>query len=210
MVTTKQLGQFHAVPYHLLSSMTVTQNAVRREGLQHRLVVLSCWFVSQQRSVGSPRLKVVSHCGETRALWQATPTQHAALQNDTSGSPFWICNEVWALTTAFNYIKKTHCSRCWQRSLLSTMVWWTGKRTQTGTGRQWVIQHKRHESCVPVFDPAKLSNEQWAHMGETAFRGRERHNEEKKNISVHVILGACVFTLLLLLSCQMVPLFKAT
>lgn len=42
------------------------------------------------------------------------------------------------------------------------------------------MQHKRHECCVPVFDPAKLSNEQQAHMGEAAFRGHERHNEEKR------------------------------
>lgn len=150
--------------------MTVTQNAVKREGPQHRLVVLSCWFVSQQRSVGSLRLKVVSHCGETRALWQATPTQHAELQKWHVRETFWICNEVPALTTAFNNIKKKEkeientalavgseiC--CQQYSGLQEKGHETNREAMSNTAQKtWVL--------CPCVVPAKLSNEQWTHMG---------------------------------------------
>lgn len=103
LVTRKQLGQFHAVPYHLLSSTTVTQNAVGREGPQHRLAALSCRFVSQQRSVCSPWLKVVSHCGGTRALWPTTATQRAGApeKKGTSGSLSEYLIEFSALATTF-------------------------------------------------------------------------------------------------------------
>lgn len=100
IVTKTQRGQSPAGPYHLLNSMTVTQNAAKREAPQHRLEVLSCWFVNQQWSVCGSRLKVVSRCGETIALWQATPT--------LSRAPVWNIREtlrtgcgVSALTTAF-------------------------------------------------------------------------------------------------------------
>lgn len=151
--------------------MTVTQNAVKREGPQHRLVVLSFWFVSQQRSVGSLRLKVVSHCGETRALWQATPTQHAELQKWHVRETFWICNEVPALTTAFNNIKKKEkeientalavgseiC--CQQYSGLQEKGHETNREAMSNTAQKtWVL--------CPCVVPAKLSNEQWTHMGE--------------------------------------------
>lgn len=150
--------------------MTVTQNAVKREGPQHRLVVLSCWFVSQQRSVGSLRLKVVSHCGETRALWQATPTQHAELQKWHVRETFWICNEVPALTTAFNNIKKKEkeientalavgseiC--CQQYPGLQEKGHETNREAMSNTAQKtWVL--------CPCVVPAKLSNEQWNHMG---------------------------------------------
>lgn len=150
--------------------MTVTQNAVKREGPQHRLVVLSCWFVSQQRSVGSLRLKVVSHCGETRALWQATPTQHAELQKWHVRETFSICNEVPALTTAFNNIKKKEkeientalavgseiC--CQQYSGLQEKGHETNREAMSNTAQKtWVL--------CPCVVPAKLSNEQWTHMG---------------------------------------------
>lgn len=150
--------------------MTVTQNAVKREGPQHRLVVLSCWFVSQQRSVGSLRLKVVSYCGETRALWQATPTQHAELQKWHVRETFWICNEVPALTTAFNNIKKKEkeientalavgseiC--CQQYSGLQEKGHETNREAMSNTAQKtWVL--------CPCVVPAKLSNEQWTHMG---------------------------------------------
>lgn len=161
--------------------MTVTQNAVKREGPQHRLVVLSCWFVSQQRSVGSLRLKVVSHCGETRALWQATPTQHAELQKWHVRETFWICNEVPALTTAFNNIKKKKKKLKTLLSLLAVKfvvnnILVYKKRDMRRTGRQWVIQHKRHECCVPVLSRPNcpMSNEP------TWEGGHERHNKEKK------------------------------
>lgn len=150
--------------------MTVTQNAVKREGPQHRLVVLSCWFVSQQRSVGSLRLKVVSHCGETRALWQATPTQHAELQKWHVRETFWICNEVPALTTAFNNIKKKekeieNTARavgseicCQQYSGLQEKGHETNREAMSNTAQKtWVL--------CPCVVPAKLSNEQWTHMG---------------------------------------------
>lgn len=164
MFTTKHHGLFHAVPYHLLSSMTVTQNTVRRESQQHRLVVLSCWFVSQQRSVSSLRLKVASQCGETRGLWQATPMQRAELQN-TSGSHFWICNGVPVIWQQPSTTEKTTLISL---LLAEKFVVNNGRVNRKRDGGR-DEQRKRQECCVPVVDPVTLSNEQWAHLGEKAF-----------------------------------------
>lgn len=177
--------------------MTVTQNAVKREGPQHRLVVLSCWFVSQQRSVGSLRLKVVSHCGETRALWQATPTQHAELQKWHVRETFWICNEVPALTTAFNNIKKRkrnwkHCSRCWQWNLLSTIFWFTRKGTwdEQGGNEQYSTKDM---SAVSLCCPGQTV--QWAMNphGREAMRGIiRRRKKEGREKNPSMFMWSCV------------------
>lgn len=66
-------------------------------GPRHRLAVWCPWFVSHQRSVSGPRLKVADRCGESRGT---TAAAHGSKK--TLREPFWICDGVLALTTAFN------------------------------------------------------------------------------------------------------------
>lgn len=61
-------------------------------GPRHRLAVLSSWFVSQQRSVSGPRLKVASRCGESRGLWQAAPPRRRGAPERRIREPFGIWN----------------------------------------------------------------------------------------------------------------------
>lgn len=110
-------------------------------------------------------------------------------------------------TTAFNNIEKNSNNNtalavgrevCVNNGLVN-------RKKDTDRNRE-VIQHKRHECCVPVFDPARLSNEQQAFMGETAFResmrGIMKRREMREKLYCSLILPACVSKLLQLLSCQ--------
>lgn len=90
------------VPYHLLSSMTDTQNAVRQRRPAAQIssvALLICQpsEICQRPTAQSGRLL----WKEQRSVTAAPPPQCTAPKRHIR-EPFWICDGVLALTTAFN------------------------------------------------------------------------------------------------------------
>lgn len=203
--------RFHAVPPIIPSGlMAVTRNAVRRGGPTAQISGAEP-LICQPTAI----LSAAPQARGGRPVWR----NQSPVTGDTKlacGAPKWHVGgavlNTWGSLSSDNGLQRHDKEQktdlpgrevCCQQ--------WSGEQEKghgAGTGRQWVMQHRGHESRVPVFDPAKLSNEKWAHTGETAFGG---HNEvEKENIDAYVILSARVFRLLQLLSCQMVLSFRET
>lgn len=77
----------HAALYCTAPVICWAQWLLGEGGPRHRLAVWRSWFVSHQRSVSSPRLKVADRCGESGGLWWRHHRRSARLQKETSGSP---------------------------------------------------------------------------------------------------------------------------
>lgn len=103
-------------------------------GPRHRLAVLSSWFVSQQRSVSGPRLKVASRCGESRGLWQAAQQRWRGAPERHIRKPFGIWN---GLSAAFNstVLKKNKKKDTTLLLQLATIVPVAGKWPQRHKGK---------------------------------------------------------------------------
>lgn len=160
MVTIKQLGWFHAVPDHLLRSMTVTQSAVRREEPTAQISGAELLICQPTAICRQPAAQ------GGQPLWR----NQSPVTSDTNpacrtrrwhiGEPFWICNGVSTLTTAGKKLNEPLLFLLAERHLLSTMVWWSGNsngKAKSSTNR--FCEHR-------------------AHVGETAFRSTERHKGE--------------------------------